>query len=503
MYPSIRTTIFWNIFLLLLAAVFLIGFAVLRITGQEIMKQRISAGEDIFFSISTAITQLVNTNPSLLHSPSLASELQRLITVLGTNKGIIHICVADREKRIVATSEEHTIGQRVADTEIPLAFKMKELIKKTRAAANSGRQLIIWGSIPHKEMTPIAVLKVVFSLADTDRQIAQARKLLITYIVFDAAILLFFGTWLLSRYLVKPLHKITRLTEQIAQGELDPAGFLNNRNEIGQLSASLCRMAERLNEEKHKVLQQVRSLEEKNRQIQQAQQEIIQSEKLASVGRLAAGIAHEIGNPIGIILGYIQLLLTHQLNAEEKQDCLQRMNAETERINGIIKNLLDFAQPSAGHIEELNLNSIIQETHALVSFQKKFQHITTTFECDPALPPLVADQKQIRQILINLTLNALDAMPQGGTLIYKTAVEKIADREYIALSLTDSGTGISSDIMGKIFDPFFTTKQPGKGTGLGLSNVQRIVNSLGGTIKVFSEPGKGTRFTILFPCACR
>jgi signal transduction histidine kinase len=258
-------------------------------------------------------------------------------------------------------------------------------------------------------------------------------------------------------------------------------------------------MAERLNEEKQKVLDQIRSLEEKNLQLQQAQQEIIQSEKLASVGRLAAGVAHEIGNPIGIILGYIQLLLTHQLDEQEKTDCLQRMNAETERVSEIIRNLLDYAQPSAEHTEALDLNRIIEETHALVSYQKKYQNIAVTFELDRRIPPVTGDEKLLRQILINLTLNALDAMPQGGALGYKTSEEQVSGKTCVSFTLTDSGTGITPDNIGKIFDPFFTTKEPGKGTGLGLSNVQRIVDAMGGKIRLTSTPGQGTAFTVLFP----
>lgn len=500
MYLSIRTTIFWNIFLLMLAAVFLISFVVLRVTGQEILKQRVSAGEGVFFSIRTAITQLIPGNASSFHSPSRQSELQRLVNLFSKNPGISQIRVTNSEQTIVADSEEHKIGQRASDTDIIQAQGMKELVKKIRSAeTGEHKQLILCSPLYRGEMIPMGALKVIFSLKEADQQIAQSKKMLITYILFDAAILILFGTWLLSRYLVKPVNKIIRLTEQIAKGELDATVHLTDRNEIGQLSASLCRMAERLNEEKQKVLEQIRSLEEKNRQLQQAQQEIIQSEKLASVGRLAAGVAHEIGNPIGIILGYIQLLLTHQVDEQEKTDCLQRMNAETERVNGIIRNLLDYAQPSAEHAEALDLNRIIEETHALVSYQKNYQHIAVTFDLDQSIYPIMGDEKLLRQILINLTLNALDAMPQGGTLTYKTAAEQISGKTYVSFTLTDSGTGITPDNLGKIFDPFFTTKEPGKGTGLGLSNVQRIVDAMGGKIKVSSTPGNGTAFTVLFP----
>ncbi len=500
MYPSIRTTIFWNIFLLMLAAVFLISFVVLRVTGQEILKQRVSAGEGIFFSINTAITQLIDGNPSSFHSPSPQSELQQLVTLFAKNPGISQVRVTNNEHTVVADSEAINIGQRASESDIIQAREMKELVKKIRSAeTGQHKQLILCRPLYREKMIPMGALKVIFSLKEADQQIAQSKKMLITYILFDAAILLLFGTWLLSRYLVNPVNKIIRLTEQIARGELDTIVHLTDRNEIGQLSASLSRMAERLNEEKQKVLEQIRILEEKNQQLQQAQQEIIQSEKLASVGRLAAGVAHEIGNPIGIILGYIQLLLTRQLDEQEKTDCLQRMNAETERVNGIIRNLLDYAQPSTEHTEALDLNRIIEETHALVSYQKNYRNIAVSFDLDQSIHPVMGDEKLLRQILINLTLNALDAMQKGGTLAYKTSEEQVAGKTCVSFTLADSGIGIAPDNLGKIFDPFFTTKEPGKGTGLGLSNVQRIVDAMGGKIRVSSTPGHGTAFTVLFP----
>ena len=146
---------------------------------------------------------------------------------------------------------------------------------------------------------------------------------------------------------------------------------------------------------------------------------------------------------------------------------------------------------------ELDLNTIIEETYALVSYQKGFQRIMVTVNLEPDMPGLYADEKQIRQILINLTLNALDAMPVEGIINYTTAYSP--ETEHILFSITDTGAGIPENLQQKVFDPFFTTKEPGKGTGLGLSNVQRIVDALGGKITVVSDPGKGTTFTILFP----
>ncbi len=343
-------------------------------------------------------------------------------------------------------------------------------------------------------------LKVVFSMKTISRQIAQSNRLILLYILVDTLILILFGTFLLSRYLVKPINKLIHLTENISKGNFESILYLEDRNEIGRLAASLSQMAEHLNEEKKRVQEHIRSLEDKNRELQQVQQEVIQSEKLASVGRLAAGVAHEIGNPIGIILGYLNLMLTQAVSDQERIDYIKRMHDETERVNKIIHDLLDYAQPSSLHTAELDLNSIIEEMHSLVSYQKGFHKIQATFDLLPALPPLYADENQIRQVIINLTLNALDAMPGGGSIRYSTFMKNISGTDYIVFTVSDTGEGIPEEIKNRIFDPFFTTKAPRKGTGLGLSNAQRIVESLGGTITVLSSQGTGTTFTILFPC---
>ncbi|MEI6126144.1 MAG: ATP-binding protein, partial [Pseudomonadota bacterium] len=253
-------------------------------------------------------------------------------------------------------------------------------------------------------------------------------------------------------------------------------------------------------QEREKIREQFQSLEEKNLALQQARREIIQTEKLASVGRLAAGIAHEIGNPLGIILGYLHMLRGGDVAEKERSDYLSRIEAEAERVNTTIRDLLDYAQPSSREAQEVNVNDLIQDTCALVANQKEGMQSRVIFNLADGLPPVHAHEKLLRQIIINLVLNARDAMAAaGGTLTLTTALEATDKENKISLTIADTGAGIPLEHQDKIFDPFFTTKDQGKGTGLGLANVHRIVELSGGTITFSSIPEEGTTFRITFP----
>jgi signal transduction histidine kinase len=309
-----------------------------------------------------------------------------------------------------------------------------------------------------------------------------------------------FGMFLLHRSLLRPINRLIRLTENISAGNLDSAPFpLAGRNEIGKLATALRTMAQKLAEERATIEQQVRALEEKNRQLLQAQREVIQAEKLASVGRLAAGIAHEIGNPLGIILGYMHMLRSGHLDEGKRADYLGRIEAETERINSIIRDLLDYAQPSSRELQAVSLNAAIEGIYALIAYQKEFNSITPIFHLAEDLPPILANEQLIKQLVLNLTLNARDAMPEGGILTFSTSLDAAGPQPRVCCEVVDTGIGIPPEHQGRIFDPFFTTKEQGKGTGLGLANVHRIVELFGGSISLTSTPGQGTTFMIRFP----
>jgi two-component system NtrC family sensor kinase len=249
------------------------------------------------------------------------------------------------------------------------------------------------------------------------------------------------------------------------------------------------------------------SLEKANSDLKRAQQEIIRTEKMAGVGRLAAGIAHEIGNPIGIVLGYLDLLKQPDLNDTDRVDFLQRAEKETQRINSIIRQLLDLARPKETASRPVSMHAIIGEITEVMRLQPSMRDIKIETQLDAGRDVVWANGEQLRQVLLNLFLNGADAIidrgkPYKGRIQISTFAEAAPDEpegEKIMIMVKDNGTGIDPEQIGNIFDPFYTTKEPGKGTGLGLAVSYMIIDKIGGAIHVESELNKGTTVLIMLP----
>jgi len=387
-----------------------------------------------------------------------------------------------------------------------------------------------------------AILLIGFTGASLIEDL-QIKKLLLVTIILDAIVLIIFGSFLLSRVLVKPIKDLVRLTQKISEGDFSQKIEVTSKNEIGQLIGSFNRMIERLKENQESLESYLESLESANKQLKQAQEELIRTEKLASIGRFAAGVAHEVGNPLGAILGYTSILQKEGIDREESKDYLKRVEREIERINRIVRELLDFARPSQFEIKDVEINKVIESALSLLSYQKNFKDIETQLDMQPDLPMIKGDESQLSQVFINIILNANDAMPNGGILRIQTRTHVVenpdVDRlqriyprrrksdpmesdysrmrkgdplavlfkkfsegdQLVKIRISDTGIGIKKEDLENIFDPFFTTKDPNKGTGLGLSISLRIVESLGGEIRVESEVGKGATFEVYFPVA--
>ncbi len=228
-------------------------------------------------------------------------------------------------------------------------------------------------------------------------------------------------------------------------------------------------------------------------EIKRMEEQIINSEKLASIGRLAAGIAHEIGNPLTSIFSFVQILKEMEKGDEFKKESLETISFHINRISGILKQLSGYTKMPAGESKRCMINDIIDTALNLIRYDKKAKGISILKELSPDLPPIVIDDNQLSQVFVNITLNAIDAMPEGGTLTVRSFMRFGS----IAIQFEDTGIGILKEDIHKIFDPFYTTKE--KGTGLGLSVSYDIIKKLKGTLKVDSESGKGTVFTILLP----
>ncbi|HAH31446.1 MAG TPA: hypothetical protein DCL44_03925 [Elusimicrobia bacterium] len=226
---------------------------------------------------------------------------------------------------------------------------------------------------------------------------------------------------------------------------------------------------------------------------------LMQSEKMSAVGQLAAGIAHEINNPLGIILGFAQSVVKRIKEGDPLTLPLKTIEREAVRCKDLVQSLLVFSRSSQNEkLEELDLNAAMEGAMALILSQTRTRNVELIRELRSGLPRINANQIHIQQVLINLANNAIDAMPEGGTLTISTSLSA-RQPGHVEIRIRDTGTGIPKEIQKKIFDPFFTTKEVGKGTGLGLSLVYEIVSKHGGTVELESEEGKGTEFTVFLP----
>jgi len=351
---------------------------------------------------------------------------------------------------------------------------------------------------------PSGGITVSSSLTPVYQVLIRSEKVILFYILLDTIILAMVGIYVLSRIVVKPIYKLLKMTEEYKDGDIIPSFTETPRNEIGNLSRSLSVMLKRLDENKRELKAHISSLEKANIELKQAQNEIIRSEKLASVGRLAAGIAHEIGNPIGIILGYLELIKKGDITDEEKKDFLSRVESEITRVNSIIKQLLDFSRPSSGKLAESHVHELIMDTVTMLKPQPMMEEIRIPFELNATRDTVLADPNQLQQVFLNIIMNATDVLRGGDTTGDKAQGKELTIKskdagDSIEIRFIDNGPGIPEEELGQIFDPFYTTKEPGMGTGLGLSVSYRIIKELGGTISAESPEGEGTAIIINFP----
>jgi two-component system NtrC family sensor kinase len=290
-------------------------------------------------------------------------------------------------------------------------------------------------------------------------------------------------------------------TRNIAAGRFDQEVQTKGEGEIAHLADSFNTMLKSLRQMKADLEEWGRTLEDKVKQRTEElvvmQTRVAQSERLASLGMLAAGVAHEINNPLGGILSLTALTIEDMQPDDPSRENLEEVVKQTERCRDIVRGLLEFSRQSQMTTELVNLNKSVQDTLALVTRQALFFNIDVVKQLDDQLPLVLGDDSQIQQVLMNVFMNAAQAMDERGTLTIVT--RRSSQDGFVEVSVSDTGHGIAPERLNQVFDPFFTTKESGKGTGLGLSIAYGIVARHGGTIAVESEIGKGSKFTIRLP----
>ena len=361
-----------------------------------------------------------------------------------------------------------------------------------------------------KKGKTIGGIGIVLPLERVYQALRNSQQIFLIYLVINLIILTFIGIYRISKLYLLPLARLAKRAEDYKENDELMFAVRKEDNELNRLSKSLNIMLKRISADRKKLRSTVLSLEQANIELKKAQQEIIRAEKLASVGRLSAGIAHEIGNPIGIVIGYLELLKQEDLADDEKQEYIQRTEAEIERINTIIRQLLEVSRPSNSGRTAVAVHDLIHDLADVLRVQPLMSNIELALDLNAAEHTVWADSNQLRQVFLNLIINAADAITSedkhaAGSLTISTGLKNDTgtgakpSSSYLEISFADDGPGIAQENLGNIFDPFFTTKDPGKGTGLGLSVSFMIIESLGGKMTGVSGQGGGTTMIISLP----
>jgi signal transduction histidine kinase len=315
-----------------------------------------------------------------------------------------------------------------------------------------------------------------------------------------ALALLVFAYISMTRLVVSPIDHLSRAARRVAEGARRLEAPRRGARELVELGSSLETMTEKLVAEEAALRAKIAEVERYAGDLARAQERLVRSERLASVGRLAAGLAHEVGNPIAAILGFEELLLQGGLDPAEERDFLQRMKRETERIHRILRDLLDFARPAAQRAEGEpepagDVREAVADVISLVRPQKAFRDVEIRADVAPDVPRVTLSHQRIVQVLLNLLLNAADAAPRGHVDV---RAARAGDGK-VRVEVEDDGPGIAPAVRDRLFEPFVTTKPVGQGTGLGLAVCRGLVESEGGSLGV--EPGDrgGARFMIDLP----
>jgi two-component system, NtrC family, sensor kinase len=383
----------------------------------------------------------------------------------------------------------------------------------------------------------VAIAGVVL-LLPTFETPGRALVYITLLIAFDLLVFFQFGRWLMRTRILFPLDRMVKEAEAIAEGDYGRRIPDAGSEEIDRLSGSLNRMAERLINHQMELAQNIQSLERTNRELTAARDEVIRAEKMSSLGQMAAGVAHEIGNPLAAIMGNVDLL---RRGADERALGLADATLEqVRRIDRIVSGLLDYSRAREARVRPIDVNEVVEKTLELTASQPRFKGVDAVLEMDPGVPEVTGDPYQLEQVLVNLLLNAADAMegqeerrvrmttthsryeapvlvptrrkddPPGIDYSHRRRFARpdqaprlhaFASGDHVVeIRVEDTGTGIPDDVIGRIFEPFMTTKEPGKGTGLGLAVCARLIDGMDGTIRA-RNTDSGALFTILLPAA--
>jgi two-component system NtrC family sensor kinase len=455
-----------------------------------------------------------------------ADAVHRTIQNIGALPGIERVRVFNKEGRIRTSTRPEEVGQLVDvraeqctachSGDRPLErLERKDRVRIFRAV--EGRRVLGVIAPIHNEpqcttachahpaaQRVLGVLDVQLSMAAVDEGLLASRRQLSRGLLAAVGGLLALTALLVWSMVLAPVARLKRAMSAAGAGDLSVRVPVGSRDEIGELAASWNVMSAELQRAREQAEGLNRTLEErverKTLELEAAHQRMLVVEKLATLGKLAAVLAHEIGNPLAGIRTYARVLRRKAAGRsprdEEVEQILEVVDAEAGRCGDIVRNVLAAGRASGGRFVAEDLGPVLERCRVLLRHDAELRGITLAVERPASMPRIVCDAGQLEQVVLALAMNALDATPAGGSV---TVSARPATGGGLVLTVTDTGCGIPEEERARIFDPFFTTKEPGKGVGLGLSIVYAIVTRHGGRIEVDSRVGSGSRFEVQLP----
>lgn len=336
------------------------------------------------------------------------------------------------------------------------------------------------------------------------KEIWKKEKIILLYIFFNSFILATVVFFRFRKIVFKPIDTLLNLANNYHLNEgdwsLQPAGG----GEFDQLAQAMKAMTLRIEEDRDRLLESVVQLQQTNNKLQISQQETLQAEKLAATGRLAAGFAHEIGNPVAIVQGYLELVQQRSYSEDEKLDFVKRSLKELNRIDSLLFQLMDLSKNQKKAEQPVDPVVVIRELIETLSTNFSKSNTQVKLESNEKRLLIFCDRDVLRQVLLNFFLNSIDAIEEiqsirEGKIHCEITCQFVGEIKFVIITVEDNGTGIEQSKLQYIFDPFFTTKPVGQGTGLGLSVAHRLIESMNGKIEVDSRHNEGTTFTIYIP----
>jgi len=513
-----------SLLLLVMVGIFgLLGYLNIRLHRQHLQAATLTSAERVSDVIkrSTSYYMLRNDRQGMYHAMSTMAD----------EPGRVKVRIFDQEGQISYSSDPSEVGHTVdkgAEACYGCQVRSQPLAHlnrpdRFRIYRDSTGQRIL-GVITPIENPPscsnavchahpagqkiLGVLDTNLSLVKADAQLAQTSWRMLAYTLFalvDISLLTWLFVW---RLVGQPLKHLKDGTKQLADGNLGYQLAVDSTDEVGELATSFNRMSLQLRAANEEIVAWAKTLEDrveqKTRELKRAHAHVLHVEKMATIGKMAAVVAHEIDNPLSGILTYARLLKKWiergEVETSKKKDseqCLDLIADESRRCGDLVRNLLTFSHTSPMNVQTTDINTVLDRSVRLIAHQLELIGVELHRDLLEDLPPIQCDPGQIEQVLLALIMNAIDAMPRGGNLWLSTRLRE--DATELAIQVRDDGSGIPAEILPQIFEPFLTTKETGKSVGLGRAVSQNIVEGHRGRIEVQSEFGKGTTFTVTLP----